>query len=622
MSKQLKGIVVWLIVLVLMVAGLSYLGEKLQTQNNYSYKELEQDLENHQVSEAVIHQNQQTPTGQLIVVLTNGRNKDMYIDDVKEVRQMLENANVSYQMTDVPKESKLLSVGVPIASLGVMVILLFMLMGRNAGSSGGGSKMINFGKSRAQMTTTSGKRFTFRDVAGLQEEKEDLKEIVDFLKSPDKYNKVGARIPKGVLLVGPPGTGKTLMAKAVAGEAGVPFFSISGSDFVEMFVGVGASRVRDLFEEGKRHSPCIIFIDEIDAVARRRGTGMGGGHDEREQTLNQLLVEMDGFGVNEGIIVMAATNRVDILDPAILRPGRFDRTIAVGAPDVRGREEILKVHAKGKPLGDDVDLAQIAQTTAGFTGAELENLLNEAAILAAKEDRQFLCQKDIQKAFIKVGIGTEKHSRVISEKEKKITAYHEAGHAILFHVLEKMDPVYTISIIPTGAGAAGYTMPLPNRDEMFNTRGKMLENIQVCLGGRIAEELIFDDITTGASEDIRRATSIAKAMVTKYGMSANMGMVTYGDDQDEVFIGRDLAHSRGFSETTAAAIDREVKEIIDDCYVKAKASIQEHSYVLEHCAQLLLEKEKIGRAEFEELFEEEENAAASGEIVQNSEDEK
>ena len=622
MSKQLKGIVVWLIVLVLMVAGLSYLGEKLQTQNNYSYKELEQDLENHQVSEAVIHQNQQTPTGQLIVVLTNGRNKDMYIDDVKEVRQMLENANVSYQMTDVPKESKLISVGVPIASLGVMVILLFMLMGRNAGSSGGGSKMMNFGKSRAQMTTTSGKRFTFRDVAGLQEEKEDLKEIVDFLKNPDKYNKVGARIPKGVLLVGPPGTGKTLMAKAVAGEAGVPFFSISGSDFVEMFVGVGASRVRDLFEEGKRHSPCIIFIDEIDAVARRRGTGMGGGHDEREQTLNQLLVEMDGFGVNEGIIVMAATNRVDILDPAILRPGRFDRTIAVGAPDVRGREEILKVHAKGKPLGDDVDLAQIAQTTAGFTGAELENLLNEAAILAAKEDRQFLCQKDIQKAFIKVGIGTEKHSRVISEKEKKITAYHEAGHAILFHVLEKMDPVYAISIIPTGAGAAGYTMPLPNRDEMFNTRGKMLENIQVCLGGRIAEELIFDDITTGASEDIRRATSIAKAMVTKYGMSANMGMVTYGDDQDEVFIGRDLAHSRGFSETTAAAIDREVKEIIDDCYVKAKASIQEHSYVLEHCAQLLLEKEKIGRAEFEELFEEEKNTAASGEIVQNSEDEK
>ena len=622
MSKQLKGVGVWLIVLVLMIAGLSYLGEKLQTQNNYSYKELEEDLENHRVAEAVIHQNQQTPTGQLIAVLMNGRSKDMYIDDVKEVRQMLEDANVSYQMTDVPKESKLLSVGVPIASLGVMVILLFMLMGRNAGSGGGGSKMMNFGKSRAQLTQPSGKRFTFRDVAGLQEEKEDLKEIVDFLKSPDKYNKVGARIPKGVLLVGPPGTGKTLMAKAVAGEAGVPFFSISGSDFVEMFVGVGASRVRDLFEEGKRHSPCIIFIDEIDAVARRRGTGMGGGHDEREQTLNQLLVEMDGFGVNEGIIVMAATNRVDILDPAILRPGRFDRTIAVGAPDVRGREEILKVHAKGKPLGDDVDLPQIAQTTAGFTGAELENLLNEAAILAAKEDRQFLCQKDIQKAFIKVGIGTEKHSRVISEKEKKITAYHEAGHAILFHVLEKMDPVYTISIIPTGAGAAGYTMPLPNRDEMFNTRGKMLENIEVCLGGRIAEELIFDDITTGASEDIRRAPGIAKALVTKYGMSANMGMVTYGDEQDEVFIGRDLAHSRGFSETTAAAIDREVKEIIDECYVKAKASIQAHRYVLEHCAQLLLEKEKIGRTEFEKLFDEEKNAAVSGEIVQNSEEKK
>ena len=602
MSKQLKGVGVWLIVLVLMIAGLSYLGEKLQTQNNYSYKELEEDLENHRVAEAVIHQNQQTPTGQLIAVLMNGRSKDMYIDDVKEVRQMLEDANVSYQMTDVPKESKLLSVGVPIASLGVMVILLFMLMGRNAGSGGGGSKMMNFGKSRAQLTQPSGKRFTFRDVAGLQEEKEDLKEIVDFLKSPDKYNKVGARIPKGVLLVGPPGTGKTLMAKAVAGEAGVPFFSISGSDFVEMFVGVGASRVRDLFEEGKRHSPCIIFIDEIDAVARRRGTGMGGGHDEREQTLNQLLVEMDGFGVNEGIIVMAATNRVDILDPAILRPGRFDRTIAVGAPDVRGREEILKVHAKGKPLGDDVDLAQIAQTTAGFTGAELENLLNEAAILAAKEDRQFLCQKDIQKAFIKVGIGTEKHSRVISEKEKKITAYHEAGHAILFHVLEKMDPVYTISIIPTGAGAAGYTMPLPNRDEMFNTRGKMLENIEVCLGGRIAEELIFDDITTGASEDIRRATGIAKAMVTKYGMSANMGMVTYGDEQDEVFIGRDLAHSRGFSESMAAVIDEEVKRLIDEAHTKATAIIKEHIDVLHRCAALLIEKEKIGQEEFEALF--------------------
>lgn len=602
MSKQLKGVGVWLIVLVLMIAGLSYLGEKLQTQNNYSYKELEEDLENHRVAEAVIHQNQQTPTGQLIAVLMNGRNKDMYIDDVKEVRQMLEDANVSYQMTDVPKESKLLSVGVPIASLGVMVILLFMLMGRNAGSGGGGSKMMNFGKSRAQLTQPSGKRFTFRDVAGLQEEKEDLKEIVDFLKSPDKYNKVGARIPKGVLLVGPPGTGKTLMAKAVAGEAGVPFFSISGSDFVEMFVGVGASRVRDLFEEGKRHSPCIIFIDEIDAVARRRGTGMGGGHDEREQTLNQLLVEMDGFGVNEGIIVMAATNRVDILDPAILRPGRFDRTIAVGAPDVRGREEILKVHAKGKPLGDDVDLAQIAQTTAGFTGAELENLLNEAAILAAKEDRQFLCQKDIQKAFIKVGIGTEKHSRVISEKEKKITAYHEAGHAILFHVLEKMDPVYTISIIPTGAGAAGYTMPLPNRDEMFNTRGKMLQDIMTLLGGRIAEEIIFGDITTGASNDIKRATATARSMVMKYGMSDKLGLICYGDDDDEVFIGRDLAHTRSYSEDVAKAIDEEIHRIISECHEQAKAIILEHEDVLHSCAKLLLEKEKVHRDEFEALF--------------------
>ena len=602
MSKQLKGVGVWLIVLVLMIAGLSYLGEKLQTQNNYSYKELEEDLENHRVAEAVIHQNQQTPTGQLIAVLMNGKSKDMYIDDVKEVRQMLEDANVSYQMTDVPKESKLLSVGVPIASLGVMVILLFMLMGRNAGSGGGGSKMMNFGKSRAQLTQPSGKRFTFRDVAGLQEEKEDLKEIVDFLKSPDKYNKVGARIPKGVLLVGPPGTGKTLMAKAVAGEAGVPFFSISGSDFVEMFVGVGASRVRDLFEEGKRHSPCIIFIDEIDAVARRRGTGMGGGHDEREQTLNQLLVEMDGFGVNEGIIVMAATNRVDILDPAILRPGRFDRTIAVGAPDVRGREEILKVHAKGKPLGDDVDLAQIAQTTAGFTGAELENLLNEAAILAAKEDRQFLCQKDIQKAFIKVGIGAEKKSRVISEKERRITAFHEAGHAILFHVLPDVGPVYSVSIIPTGS-AGGYTMPLPEQDEMFNTKGKMLQDITVALGGRVAEEIIFDDITTGASQDIKQATGIAKSMVTKFGMSEKVGLINYDDDSDEVFIGRDLAHaSRGYGENVAGVIDQEVKRIIDECYAKAKSIIHEYDHVLHACAELLLEKEKISREEFEALF--------------------
>ena len=606
MSKQLKGVGVWLIVLVLMIAGLSYLGEKLQTQNNYSYKELEEDLENHRVAEAVIHQNQQTPTGQLIAVLMNGRSKDMYIDDVKEVRQMLEDANVSYQMTDVPKESKLLSVGVPIASLGVMVILLFMLMGRNAGSGGGGSKMMNFGKSRAQLTQPSGKRFTFRDVAGLQEEKEDLKEIVDFLKSPDKYNKVGARIPKGVLLVGPPGTGKTLMAKAVAGEAGVPFFSISGSDFVEMFVGVGASRVRDLFEEGKRHSPCIIFIDEIDAVARRRGTGMGGGHDEREQTLNQLLVEMDGFGVNEGIIVMAATNRVDILDPAILRPGRFDRTIAVGAPDVRGREEILKVHAKGKPLGDDVDLAQIAQTTAGFTGAELENLLNEAAILAAKEDRQFLCQKDIQKAFIKVGIGTEKHSRVISEKEKKITAYHEAGHAVVSRFLATQDPVHEISIIPRGM-AGGYTMYRPTEDKNFMSRTEMLETIISLLGGRASEQLILDDISTGASNDIERATKIAKDMVTKYGMSARIGTITLGGNQEEVFLGRDIAHAKEYSEETAAVIDEEIKNIIDACYKKATELLSANEDKLHKVAGVLLEKEKIAGDEFDAIFQQAEN---------------
>ena len=604
MSKQLKGVGVWLIVLVLMIAGLSYLGEKLQTQNNYSYKELEEDLENHRVAEAVIHQNQQTPTGQLIAVLMNGRSKDMYIDDVKEVRQMLEDANVSYQMTDVPKESKLLSVGVPIASLGVMVILLFMLMGRNAGSGGGGSKMMNFGKSRAQLTQPSGKRFTFRDVAGLQEEKEDLKEIVDFLKSPDKYNKVGARIPKGVLLVGPPGTGKTLLAKAVAGEAGVPFFTISGSDFVEMFVGVGASRVRDLFEEAKKNAPCIIFIDEIDAVARRRGTGMGGGHDEREQTLNQLLVEMDGFGVNEGIIVMAATNRVDILDPAILRPGRFDRKVMVGRPDIKGREEILKVHAKGKPLSEEIDLQQIAQTTAGFTGADLENLLNEAAILAAKDNRVFLKQEDIKKAFVKVGIGAEKKSRVISEKEKRITAFHEAGHAILFHVLPDVGPVYSVSIIPTGS-AGGYTMPLPEKDEMFNTKGKMLQDITVALGGRVAEEEVFDDITTGASQDIKQATGLAKSMVTKFGMSEAVGLINYDDDNNEVFIGRDLAHTaRGYGEGVATVIDQEVKRIIDECYDRARHIIRKYDDVLHACADLLLEKEKISREEFEALFPE------------------
>ena len=472
MNKQTRGVWVWLIMVLLMVMGFSYISDQMQNSNNYSYQALEQDLANKQIAQAVIHQNEQVPTGQLVVQLVDGTRKDMYVDDVKQVGNLLKGADVSFKFTNVPQESKLVSTVLPFATLGILIFMVIMMVRSSGG--GGGNKMMNFGKSRARMSTEADKKITFENVAGLQEEKEDLKEIVDFLKNPGKYNKVGARIPKGVLLVGPPGTGKTLMAKAIAGEAGVPFFSISGSDFVEMFVGVGASRVRDLFEDGKRHRPCIIFIDEIDAVARRRGTGMGGGHDEREQTLNQLLVEMDGFGVNEGIIVMAATNRVDILDPAILRPGRFDRRVVVGAPDVKGREEILKVHAKGKPLGDDVDLAQIAQTTAGFTGAELENLLNEAAIFAAKENRVYLKQQDIQKAFIKVGIGTEKHSRVISEKEKKITAFHEAGHAILFHVLDQMEPVYTISIIPTGLGAAGYTMPLPNKDEMFNTRGKML----------------------------------------------------------------------------------------------------------------------------------------------------
>ena len=617
MKRQTRGIVIWLALVLLMVMGFSYMARQMQSGNNYSYQALKDDLKNDRIEQAVIHQNTQVPTGQLVVLLKDGRQLDMYVDDVNDIRSMLDECDVNFQITNVPQENKVFSTVLSVETLGVLIFMVVMMFRGSGG--GGGNKMMNFGKSRAHMSTDADKKITFNNVAGLQEEKEDLREIVDFLKSPAKYNKVGARIPKGVLLVGPPGTGKTLLAKAVAGEAGVPFFSISGSDFVEMFVGVGASRVRDLFEEGKKHRPCIIFIDEIDAVARRRGTGMGGGHDEREQTLNQLLVEMDGFGVNEGIIVMAATNRVDILDPAILRPGRFDRRVMVGAPDVKGREEILKVHSKGKPLGDDVDLTQIAQTTAGFTGAELENLLNEAAILAAKEDRVFLKQQDIQKAFIKVGIGTEKHSRVISEKEKRITAFHEAGHAILFHVLDQMEPVYTISIIPTGLGAAGYTMPLPNKDEMFNTRGKMLEHIQVCLGGRIAEELVFDDITTGASQDIKQATQIAKAMVTKYGMSSTMGMVAYSDDESEVFIGRDLAHARGISEVTAAGIDREVKAIIDECYEKAKAIIKKYEYVLYSCAQLLMEKEKIGNEEFTALFHTENNEGSDREIVQNSE---
>ena len=617
MKRQTRGIVVWLALVLLMVVGFSYMAQQMQNGNNYSYKALKEDLKEDRIVQAVIHQNIQVPTGQLVVLLKDGSQLDMYVDDVNEIRSMLDENDVKFQITNVPQENKVFSTVLSVATLGVLIFMVVMMFRGSSGGSGG--KMMNFGKSRARMSTEEDRKINFNSVAGLQEEKEDLKEIVDFLKSPAKYNKVGARIPKGVLLVGPPGTGKTLLAKAVAGEAGVPFFSISGSDFVEMFVGVGASRVRDLFEEGKKHRPCIIFIDEIDAVARRRGTGMGGGHDEREQTLNQLLVEMDGFGANEGIIVMAATNRVDILDPAILRPGRFDRRVMVGAPDVKGREEILKVHSKGKPLGDDVDLAQIAQTTAGFTGAELENLLNEAAILAAKENRVFLKQEDSKRACIKVGIGTEKHSRVISEKEKRITAFHEAGHAILFHVLDQMEPVYTISIIPTGLGAAGYTMPLPSKDEMFNTRGKMLENIQVCLGGRIAEELVFDDITTGASQDIKQATQIAKAMVTKYGMSSTMGMVAYSDDESEVFIGRDLAHARGISEVTAAGIDSEVKAIIDECYEKAKAIIKKYEYVLYACAELLMEKEKIGNEEFTALFHTEKNEGSDTEIVQNSE---
>ena len=605
MKNQSRGMGLYLVFAALLVLGFVYLSNRTADQDSYTWQQLQEDLEEENVAAAKISQNRQIPTGRVSVSLKSGEKHQLVVTDVNEVEELFKSENMtSYQIEDVPRENTMMTTLLPVILTGVMMFVLILFMTRSMGGGGGSNaKMMNFGKSRARMSTDKDKQVTFQNVAGLEEEKEDLEEIVDFLKEPQKYTQVGARIPKGVILVGPPGTGKTLLAKAVAGEAGVPFFSISGSDFVEMFVGVGASRVRDLFEEGKKNAPCIIFIDEIDAVARRRGTGMGGGHDEREQTLNQLLVEMDGFGVNEGIIVMAATNRVDILDPAILRPGRFDRQVAVGAPDVKGREEILRVHAKNKPLGDDVDLHQIAQTTAGFTGAELENLLNEAAILAAKGRRAYLNQADIQKAFVKVGIGTEKKSKVISEKEKRITAYHEAGHGILFHVLPEMEPVYTISIIPTGMGAAGYTMPLPENDDMFNTRGQMLQHITVALGGRVAEELIFDDITTGASQDIKQATAIAKAMVTKYGMSSKVGMVTYGDDENQVFIGRDLAHARGFSEHTAAAIDEEVREIIDNCYAEAKRIIGEHIDVLHSCSRLLLEKEKIGREEFEALFE-------------------
>ena len=573
--------------------------------SSYTRAEFEKALQKGNVTYVKVEQNREVPTGSLKIKLKDGTQQYMYSSDINEMQTLMDqNKFDNYVVEDVPAESWIMTL-LPYLLIFGAFFILFMIMNNNAAANSGGSKMMNFGKSRAKLSTEEDNKMSFANVAGLREEKEDLEELVDFLRDPKKYTNLGARIPKGVLLVGPPGTGKTLLAKAVAGEAAVPFFSISGSDFVEMFVGVGASRVRDLFEDAKKNAPCIVFIDEIDAVARRRGTGMGGGHDEREQTLNQMLVEMDGFGVNEGIIVMAATNRVDILDPAIMRPGRFDRKIVVGRPDVAGREEILAVHAKNKPLGDDVDLKQIAQTTAGFTGADLENLLNESAILAAKENRAFIKQEDIQRAFIKVGIGAEKRSRIISEKEKRITAYHESGHAILFHVLPDVGPVHTVSIIPTGAGAAGYTMPLPEKDEMFNSKGRMLQEIVVDLGGRVAEELVFDDITTGASQDIKQATAYAKSMVTKFGMSEALGLVSYGDDNDEVFIGRDFGHtSRGYGEQVATTIDSEVKRIIDECYDRAKTIIKEHEAVLYKCADLLLEKEKITREEFEALFEE------------------
>ena len=581
----------------MVIVGLNLLSNR---EEEYTRAEFIADLDAGNVSEIVIQPNGEAPTGYLEIQMKNGLNHKLYATDITELETLVREYGFDPVVNDIERENWFLTYMLPMLAVLAVGVFLFMMM--NAQQAGGGNgKMMNFGKSRAKMSMGD-KSVTFAQVAGLKEEKEELEEIVDFLKEPGKYTGVGARIPKGVLLEGPPGTGKTLLAKAVAGEAGVPFFSISGSDFVEMFVGVGASRVRDLFEEAKHNAPCIVFIDEIDAVARRRGTGMGGGHDEREQTLNQLLVEMDGFGVNEGIIVMAATNRVDILDPAILRPGRFDRKVAVGTPDVGGREEILKVHAKNKPLGDDVNLQQLAQTTAGFTGADLENLLNEAAIIAAKENRSFIANKDVKRAFVKVGIGAEKKSRIISDKEKKITAYHEAGHAILFHVLPDVGPVYTVSIIPTGVGAAGYTMPLPEKDEMFATKSRMLQDIMVSLGGRIAEEIIFGDITTGASSDIKKATKTARRMVTRYGMSDNIGVICYDDDDDEVFIGKDLAHAKAHSEEISGEIDKEVKHIIDDCYTKAKDIIMQHENVLHSCAKLLLEKEKINREEFEALF--------------------
>ena len=600
MGKGAKGINLTFIFILILVLVLIWASTNSGGSGSYTKGQFVKEMEEGLVVDVEIHPNAQVPTGMLRITLKDNQQRSLYVSDVVEIQELVKSYNIDPIVKDVPQENWFITELLPLLMLLVVVVFMFSMMNaQNSGNSGG--KMMNFGKSRARLMT--GGEVTLKDVAGLREEKEDLEEIVDFLKDPSKYTKVGARIPKGVLLEGAPGTGKTLLAKAVAGEANVPFFSISGSDFVEMFVGVGASRVRDLFAEAKKSAPCIVFIDEIDAVARRRGTGMGGGHDEREQTLNQMLVEMDGFGTNEGIIVMAATNRVDILDPAILRPGRFDRKITVSPPDVGGREEILNVHARNKPLSEDVDLKQVAQTTAGFTGADLENLLNESAIHAAKENRAFIQQEDIKKSFIKVGIGAEKKSRIISDKEKKITAYHEAGHAILFHVLPDVGPVYTVSIIPTGLGAAGYTMPLPERDEMFNTKGRMLQDIMVSLGGRIAEEIIFDDVTTGASRDIKKATKVARAMVTKYGFSDNIGVINYDEEDSEVFIGRDLAHPRSHSETVAGQIDIEVKAIVDDCYRKAKGIIHEHEKILHACAELLLEKEKIGREEFEALFE-------------------
>ena len=610
MRKQTRGIGTYFIILAIVVIAM-FLSDNLYNinRNNYNYENFKTDLGKKLVASVDIFQNQATPTGEVEVIIgkdKNQRNESFYVPDVNEVVNLLRQEGfTSYVIHDITKQSWLVTL-MPYMLIFVMFFIMMMMMSAGPGLGGGGgagnAKMVNFGKSRARMSSDKDKKVTFNDVAGLKEEKDELEEIVDFLKNPAKYNTIGARIQKGVILTGPPGTGKTLLAKAVAGEAGVPFFSISGSDFVEMFVGVGASRVRDLFSDAKKNAPCIVFIDEIDAVARRRGTGLGGGHDEREQTLNQMLVEMDGFGVNEGIIVMAATNRVDILDPAILRPGRFDRKVAVGYPDVRGREEILKVHSKGKPLGDDVNLEEVARTTAGFTGADLENLLNEAAIRAASEDRKYIVAEDIKKSFIKVGIGTEKKSHIISEKEKRITAYHESGHAILFHVLPDVGPVYTISVIPTGNGAAGYTMPLPEKDEMFNTRGRMRQDIIVTLGGRVAEELILDDITTGASGDIKHATKVARAMVTRFGFTNEIGLINYENDDDEVFIGRDLAHTRAYSEETAGRIDEEVKKIIDECHVEAKRIISEHMDVLHASAKLLMEKERITREEFEALF--------------------